>query len=245
MAVTKSKPFAPTRRSRRIRSLVAATVVTTAAGILFGVAASNARLTGTTGEMNLMTLVEDREQQVEEAAQQVASLRERSDELLATSRPMAAAAAESISPRAAMTGPGLVVTLDDSPSDFQLDPAVNVNDAVVHQQDIDAVMNALWRGGAEAMTVQDVRITSSTPVRCIGNVILVGTRSFAPPYRVAAIGDVEAMVASLDSDPSVSLYREDAARYQLGWDVQTYSEISLPAAEQPTAVRFAVADTAG
>lgn len=220
------------------------TLVTMTAGVLFGVSASNARLRGTDTEINLTTLVEDRQQDVERLADEVNSLRERSDSLLAATRPLAAAEVDSLDRRGELTGPGVVVTLNDSPSDFQLDATANVNDAVVHQQDVDAVMNALWRGGAEAMTVQDIRITSYTPVRCVGNVILVGAQSFAPPYRIAAIGDVEGMVSALDTDPSVSLYREDAARYQLGWDVQVLNETTVSAAGQPTPVRYATTEGA-
>ena len=129
--------------------------------------------------------------------------------------------------------------LDDAPADFQLEDSISVNDAIVHQQDVDAVMNALWLGGAEAMSVQGVRITASTPVRCVGNVILVGVRSFAPPYRIAAIGNVAGMTAALDGDESVRLYREDAARYQMGWDVTVADRVTVPAANQLSSLQFA------
>lgn len=48
----------------------------------------------------------------------------------------------------AVEGPGLVVTLDDSPLWENMVDAngssANINDYVVHQQDIEAVVNALW-----------------------------------------------------------------------------------------------------
>ena len=62
------------------------------------------------------------------------------------------------------------MTLSDAPTD-SIPDNVNPNDLVIHQQDIDDVMNAMWEGGAEAMTVQGVRIAPRTVVRCIGNVI--------------------------------------------------------------------------
>ena len=53
----------------------------------------------------------------------------------------------------AVEGPGLVVTLDDSPLWENMVDAngssANINDYVVHQQDIEAVVNALWAGGAD------------------------------------------------------------------------------------------------
>lgn len=226
-------------RLRRLRSLAVVAVVTVTAGVLFGVSASNARLRGTATDLNLSTLVAERQEEVSGLSEEVEALRSRNDTLLASSRPTEVAQAQSLERRAEMTGPGLTVTLDDSPPDFQLDPNANVNDAVVHQQDVDAVMNALWRGGAEAMAVQGVRITATTPVRCVGNVILVGSQSFSPPYEIRAIGDVDGMLAALDDDPSVSLYREDAARYQLGWNVQVFNETSVPAATQSSPLRYA------
>src|SRR5690606_41382455 len=63
------------------------------------------------------------------------------------------------------------------------------DDLVVHQQDLEAVINALWAGGAEALMVQDQRITSLSSVRCVGNVLLLHGRHYSPPYRISAIGD--------------------------------------------------------
>ena len=60
----------------------------------------------------------------------------------------------------AVHGPGVTVTLDDSPLwETAVDSsgsATNINDYVVHQQDIEAVVNALWAGGAESMMIQQL-----------------------------------------------------------------------------------------
>jgi len=34
------------------------------------------------------------------------------------------------------------------------------------------VVNALWAGGAEAMTIMGVRVISTSAVRCVGNTLL-------------------------------------------------------------------------
>src|SRR6476659_4588379 len=49
-----------------------------------------------------------------------------------------------------LRGPGLVVTLDDAQRDAQgrLPRDASPDDLVVHQQDIQAVLNALWSAGA-------------------------------------------------------------------------------------------------
>lgn len=81
----------------------------------------------------------------------------------------------------AVEGPGLVVTLDDSPLwENMVDSSgstSNINDYVVHQQDIEAVVNALWAGGAESMMIMDQRVLFNSAVRCSGNVLLLQGKS--------------------------------------------------------------------
>lgn len=70
---------------------------------------------------------------------------------------------------APVRGQSLTVALDDSPLTIeQLPDWANVDDIVVHQQDVQAVVNALWRGGAEAMTIMDQRVIATSAVRCVG-----------------------------------------------------------------------------
>jgi hypothetical protein len=53
----------------------------------------------------------------------------------------------------ALSGPGVTVRLDDAPrrADGARSAGATVDDLVVHQQDVRAVVNALWAGGAEAV----------------------------------------------------------------------------------------------
>ncbi len=101
------------------------------------------------------------------------------------------------------------------------------------------MMNALWSGGAEAMTVQDVRITSRTVVRCIGNVILIDGTSFSPPYRISAIGDPLALREALDVNPQIINYKAYVALYGLGWKLESSDHLDLPAAAPDAAVKYA------
>ena len=81
-------------------------------------------------------------------------------------------------------GPVVVVELNDAkiPAD-QLPEGVGVDDNVVHQQDVQAVVNALWSGGAEAMMVMDQRLISTSAVRCVGNTLILQGRVYSPPLR--------------------------------------------------------------
>ena len=77
-------------------------------------------------------------------------------------------------------GPGVVVTLSDAPEEV-IDAATgDKNLLVVHQQDIQAVVNALWKGGATAVVIQGQRVVSTTGIKCEGNSVMlqgVPTRS--------------------------------------------------------------------
>ena len=53
----------------------------------------------------------------------------------------------------------------------------------MHQQDIQAVVNALWAGGAEAMTIQGQRVISTTGIKCVGNTVVLHGVPYSPPYR--------------------------------------------------------------
>ena len=62
-------------------------------------------------------------------------------------------------------------------------PATRSADAIVHQQDIQAVVNALWAGGAEAMTIQGQRVVSTTGIKCVGNTVHPARRPLLPAVR--------------------------------------------------------------
>lgn len=131
-----------------------------------------------------------------------------------------------------VSGPGLVVRLDDAPPE-QAPPDVRPDVLVVHQQDIQAVMNALWAGGAEAMTLMDQRIASTSAVRCVGNVLRLHGRVYSPPYVIQAVGDPEALRDALNASASVRRYVQDAAWVGLGWDVSDSDSIEMPAYTAP------------
>ena len=118
-------------------------------------------------------------------------------------------------------GPALTVELTDAPKEA-IDAAVKGGSLdreylVVHQQDIQAVVNALWLGGAEAMTLQGQRVISTTGIKCIGNTVVLHGVPYAPPYRITAIGDVTALEASLDNDDYVAGYKTYVAAHDLGY----------------------------
>ena len=131
---------------------------------------------------------------------------------------------------APVTGSAVRVTLDDAGYTLETLPdGYSVDDVVVHQQDLQGVVNALWAGGAEAVMVQDQRIVSTSAVQCVGNTLYLQGRVYSPPYTVTAVGDPAALRAALDEDKVVTTYRQWADAIGLGYAVENLPEVELPA----------------
>jgi len=86
---------------------------------------------------------------------------------------------------------------------------------VVHQQDVQGVVDALWAGGASGMTIMNQRVIATTAVRCVGNTLLLHGAVFSPPFVVSAIGDGARLRAALDAAPGVQIFRQYVAAYGL------------------------------
>ena len=188
----------------------------------------------------LSALVREAEARVAAEEVRLAGLRAEAERLEATqggsdARVRAARdAADALAPAVgltALTGPGLTVTLTDAPRgpDGRYQQGVEPDALVVHQQDMQSVLNALWAGGAEAMAVADQRVLTTSAVRCIGNTLLLHGRTYSPPYRVTAIGDPVRMRAALDHEPGVAVFRQYVQTYGLGYRVQRSSSLTVPA----------------
>ena len=144
-------------------------------------------------------------------------------------------------------GPAVTVVLSDAPKD-EINSAVEngevtADQLVVHQQDIQAVVNALWAGGAEAMTLQDQRVISTTGIKCVGNTVVLHGVPYAPPYEITAIGDIDALQDSLDSSEYVDGYKTYVDAYNLGYEESTDQDVTMPPYDGSIDLRYARADT--
>lgn len=119
---------------------------------------------------------------------------------------------------AGLEGPGVVVTLDDSSA--ARSPTGDPNDLVVHERDIQTVVNALWAAGAEAVSVNDERLTAGSAVRCAGNTLLLHGTLHSPPYRVAAIGNQASLSEALEAGPGLDRLRAAVGSFGIQLDVE-------------------------
>jgi uncharacterized protein YlxW (UPF0749 family) len=134
-----------------------------------------------------------------------------------------------------MRGPGVRVTLDDSTVDDA--PSGNVNDLVVHSQVVLAVVNALWRAGAEAVAINHQRLVGTSAVLCVGNTLLLNGTVSSPPYVVTAVG---ASRDRFEADSLVHRLHEDAKQFGLRFSVSREDSLEAPAytgATRPTYAR--------
>lgn len=128
-----------------------------------------------------------------------------------------------------VSGPGVRVILDDAPSSAWAMPGVQPDDLVIHQQDLQAVIGALWAGGAEAMTLMGERVTMTSAFRCTGNVLLLHGRVFSPPFVVEAIGDPSRLTAEVMAAEGVQTFLTFVQWLGLGFAISTEPELVMPA----------------
>ncbi|MET8305572.1 MULTISPECIES: DUF881 domain-containing protein [unclassified Micromonospora] len=237
-------------RQRRPGWSIGVPLIAAAAGLLFTTTATTAGGTALREDRRpqLNQLIEDRREQVAASERRAATLRgeveQRTDALADSDGPIKAQQERGVGSLqaagfTALTGTGVTVELDDAPRRSDKTPSDASNDdLVVHQGDVQAVVNALWAGGAEAMSIMNVRVLATSAVRCVGNTLLLHGRVYSPPFKIVAIGDPAALQQALASSEGVRLFKDAVDDYQLGYK-EFASTVTVPAFEDSTALRSA------
>ena len=133
------------------------------------------------------------------------------------------------------SGTGVTVTLSDAPEDVIEEvissEAYDLNLLLVHQQDIQALVNAMWRGGATAVTIQGQRVVSTTGIKCEGSAVLLQGVPYSQPYVVTAVGSSTELVDAIEGDEYLAEYRGQAAipEISVGWDLELEDAVTAPA----------------
>ena len=138
----------------------------------------------------------------------------------------------------ALRGPGIRVTLTDAPKSVKPE-GVDENLLVVHQQDIQAFVNALWVGGAEAISLQGQRLISTSGIRCVGNTVVIDGVPYSPPYVIEAIGNRMSMNDEISRSPETTTYRVYVQDYQLGLKIESLDDIKIKAYGGPVSLSYA------
>lgn len=229
------------RAVRQSRWRLAAPMVFGLAGLLATTSAQTARGTDLRpeGRQSTADLIQVQEQRAAVQDSEVSQLRQQVESLTRQAAPSGSQLAQlsrqssrlgQAAGMSAVVGQAVQVELDDShnqtvPEDYVPD------DLVVHQQDVQAVVNALWSAGAEAMMLMDQRVVSTSAVRCVGNVLILQDRVYSPPYRITAIGNQAAMQRALDRSEEVATYRQYVDEVGLGYEVRNLGRTQFPGYE--------------
>ncbi|MEV4348114.1 DUF881 domain-containing protein [Actinoplanes sp. NPDC049596] len=246
--------FRPRRRAQRTRGWsVVVPLIALAAGLLFTTSARTADGTALRDDRRpqLAQLIADKRVRLDAREKTAAELRASVDQdtaQLAEVDPQVAQArkdADALRAPAGFTalqGSGMTVTLDDSSrrsNEFSDANAPDNDDLVVHQGDVQAVVNALWAGGAEAMSIMDVRVISTSAVRCVGNTLLLHGQVFSPPFKITAIGEPTALHRALESAEGVQQFRDAVADFGLGYTERVEKNVTVRAYDGSSDLRSA------
>ena len=122
-----------------------------------------------------------------------------------------------------VTGPGVIITLDDSKTDPTT--VFNPNDLLLHDLDILSIVNELKNTGAEAISINDQRVVTTSSIQCGGAIININGQRVGAPFEIKAIGLPENL-AKLDRPQGyLDNLREE---YQIQATLEKSNNISIP-----------------
>ena len=227
-------------------------VVALLAGVLFATSGRTAQGTDLRGGevTELSGLIDQRNEVIADQQDQLGDLQRQVERLTeqAASRNTDVAAAQSAGDAGALsaalvplTGPGVVITLDDAPSrpDGSLPVNARPDDLVIHQSDVQAVVNAVWAAAADGVAIMDERLIATSAVRCVGNTLLLQGRTYSPPFVIAAIVDADAARAQLAVSPQVAVFEQAVEAFGLTFEVIEQNDLTLPAYHGPLDMEYA------
>jgi len=129
-----------------------------------------------------------------------------------------------------LAGPGIIITLDDSTRNRNTE----TSNYVIHEEYLCALVNILWHGGAEAIAINNQRITAHTEIFCNGAFIQInGTRQM-PPYRIVAIGNQESLKSALQ----FYNFWDKLGEYQQEYGITRELEVPVKPVTVPAAEKF-------
>jgi uncharacterized protein YlxW (UPF0749 family) len=210
------------------------------AGGLFAVSAANSEGTdlrpGRTSDLAGLVRVENRhlkslQAESRKLTREVTTLAAASKDLRVRQAQSRAVALRDPAGLTPVTGEGITVTLADASREVREESTQDINALVVHQQDIQAVVNAMWAAGAEAVTIQGQRVVTTTGIQCSGSSVQVNGLYFPQPYVISAIGDPDRLEDRIANDTYLAEYRRQSELpdIQIGWELERESEIKAKA----------------
>ncbi|HSO65963.1 MAG TPA: DUF881 domain-containing protein [Ornithinibacter sp.] len=211
-------------------------------GLMVGVAAHNLTAPDTPRSQardDLIEQIEARRAQVDDLTARASGLQAEvtglesaqlgGDELAVRSRDLAATVGA-----VPLQGPGFTLTLDDAPgSGADESSETGADEAALGRvlaKDLQFVTNALWESGAEAVSINGKRLTSTSSIRFAGSAIIVDYRPLTRPYVITALGDPKRFPATFADGDGGTYLSTLRSTYGVRVDTEVKDELTVPAA---------------
>lgn len=123
-------------------------------------------------------------------------------------------------------GKGIVLTVADNKNATNKSIGLldSISNYLIHDTDLLTIVNELKNAGAEAISINDERITNSTSITCDGNVILVNGNKISSPFIIKAIGSQEALLGAIQRPGG---FLEELENYGLVSSMKKQSKITI------------------
>lgn len=126
-----------------------------------------------------------------------------------------------------VSGSGLEIVLDDSP--FAIREGANVSDVnLIQASDVRDIINLLNAANADAISVNNQRITATSTINSVGTTILINNAYTTPPLTIQAVGDREVMLQRLLNKALLMSFYERISKNHLYFKIFEKNRLSIP-----------------
>lgn len=121
-----------------------------------------------------------------------------------------------------VSGPGVEVIVQSRPEAG----LGSVDVPVIADEQLLKIVNELYSAGAEAIAINDQRITAISGIRLAGNHINVNGTPLAPPYHIIAIGNASVLKSRLELKGGLVEYLSESG---ILVEIQEKEDVMIPA----------------
>ncbi len=121
-----------------------------------------------------------------------------------------------------VSGPGVELVVQSHPEQAGSGTVPDITD-----EHLLKMVNELYNAGAEAIAINDQRITAVSEIRLAGNHINVNGTPVSPPYHITAIGNASALKSRLELKSGLVEYL--LSEYGISVEAQEKNEVVIPA----------------
>lgn len=132
-------------------------------------------------------------------------------------------------------GPGVMIIMSDATR--ELHEGENPNDLLVHDLDVLTIINDLKVAGAEAISINNQRVLSSTGISCSGYTIEVNGVDYGLPFIIKAIGNPSHLQAAIDGPNTTGYWLQE---YGIFLEVNTRTYIKVPKFDEDISYKYLI-----